>query len=95
MREFVNSEAAEFTAFVAVCLAGLLIVGLMIDWFRRQVIKTHRPKLWALDPDRAAMSIAESRRWERRLALLHEIDPPEEGQDRGVPYYGPVKVVKR
>jgi hypothetical protein len=47
-----------------IVLAGLIILGVAFDLFHR-VVKPRQPAPW---------SIAQSRRWEKRLSQLHVIE---------------------
>jgi hypothetical protein len=65
-------------------LSLIIITGVMFEWLGTRAIRPLRTR-HGYDPDRPRLSIAETRRWERRLAALHVIDAE---------YHGPVKVVR-
>lgn len=69
--------------FIVVALSGLVIIGMAWAWLDRQAIKPRKRHV-PQPVDRARMSVARSRAWERRLGALHVIEP-ETGQVRVIP----------
>jgi hypothetical protein len=80
----------EISLLTLVCaiLAGLIVIGLMVDWFHRHVQDTRRDHVM-YGVERPRLSIAATRRWEKRLAQLHVIDPGEGERVRLIPKENP------
>ena len=81
MREFVDPERVPLLTLVCVILAGVIIIGLLIDWFRRSAHIAPPRRLRTHVTTTPAMSIGKTAAWNKRLSQLHEIDrgAPEGG----------------
>jgi hypothetical protein len=76
-----NSDTIPMLSLVCLVLAGLVIVGIAIDWWRKWVDRPWRSSAVRYEASRPHLSMAETARWNKRLAGLHEIDPPHPGGD--------------
>jgi hypothetical protein len=75
MREFTDPERVPMVSLVLLVIAGLIIIGIAIDWWRKWVDRPWRASAVRHEAERPRLSMGETARWNKRLAALHEIDP--------------------